>query len=216
MEDLRLNPLLYVITDRLDESLPQRVSAALKGGATALQLRCKGASAREVLAMGRSLGPLCKEAGVAFIVNDRLDLALACGADGVHLGPEDLPVDEARRLAPASFIVGASAGTPAEAMKLEALGASYLGVGAIFDARASKSDASPPRGLEALREVCASVRLPVVAIGGIGRQSAPSCLRVGAAGVAVIREVFSPVSPAGIERAAAAMKACLMPFPERR
>ncbi|MBH23167.1 MAG: thiamine phosphate synthase [Myxococcales bacterium] len=201
---------LYAITDRPGEGLDERVEAALRGGATTIQLRLKGATAREVFAAAREVLPRCRWHGAPLIINDRLDIALAVGADGVHLGPDDLPVVEARRLAPDGFIVGGSAGTVEAAQALERAGADYLGVGAIFDARPSKSNASAPRGLEALAEVCAGVRIPVVAIGGVTRETAPRCVQAGAAGVAVIRAVFGSDDPLRITEAARSLRGALM------
>lgn len=207
MTSLRaLDPRLYVITDRLDDGLPARAEAALSAGATTLQLRLKGCTARQTLAAARALKPLCAAHRATFIVNDRLDLALAAGADGVHLGPDDLPVAQARRLAPEGFLIGASAGSAEVARALVAEGADHLGVGAIFDARASKADASAPRGLEVLRAVRDAVSVPIVAIGGVTQDNAADCLLAGASGVAIIRAIMGAGSPAAVRAATRSLR----------
>jgi len=209
---LRQQLRLYAITDDVPDGLLDRAEAALRGGVTTIQLRLKGVEAREVYALARSLSELCRQHGALCIVNDRLDLALAAGAHGVHLGPGDLPVAAARAIVPASFLIGASAGTVEVALAHQRDGADYLGVGAVFDASASKPNASAPRGLEALASVVGGVGLPVVAIGGVDLARAPSCLAAGACGVAVIRGVFGQGEPVAVERAAAAFLRALSPL----
>lgn len=183
------------VTDGLGDGLVERVLAAIAGGATAVQLRAKQASGRAlfeaaVAVVAATRGRAC------VIVNDRMDVALACGADGVHLGPDDLPLSAARRLRPEGFILGGSAGCAERAAALEAAGADYLGVGAVFDAFGSKPDASAPRGTELLREVAGAVQIPIVAIGGVNEHNAASCVEAGASGIAVIRAIFADADPA--------------------
>lgn len=185
--DLRRAMRLYVIPDRCvgaPLSLEDQARIALAGGATALQLRDKNVDGGELFAEARRILCLCRERGVPLFVNDRLDIALACGADGVHLGQSDLPVAEARRLAPRPFIIGASARTPEDADRAVRDGADYLGVGAIFPT-GSKDDAQVI-GLEGLRAVVRSVSIPVVAIGGISLNNLEKVLSCGGDGVAVI------------------------------
>jgi len=187
------------------------VREALAGGAPTIQLRLKSASARELLEAAQTLMPIVRSAGALFIVNDRLDVALAAGADGVHLGPDDLPVKDVRRVADArsgvadTFIVGYSTDTTDEAARAEAEGADYLGVGAVYET-ANKSDAGDVIGLKGLRRVVKAVSIPVVAIGGITPERAPAVAKTGACGSATIGAVMSAAEPAE------AVRELLLPF----
>ena len=185
--DLKKALRLYVIPDRLigaPLSLEEQTRLALEGGATAIQLRDKSADGGELLETAKRMAKLCREHGALFIVNDRLDVALLSGADGVHLGQSDLPVAEARKLASQRFFIGASAHTRSEAEKAKRDGADYLGVGAVFET--GSKDNSKVIGLEGLRELTAVTGLPVVAIGGISLENLPAVMETGVAGVAVI------------------------------
>lgn len=185
--DLRRVMRLYVIPDRIvgaPLSLEEQARRALAGGATALQLRDKGLDGGELFAEARRILCLCRERGVPLFVNDRLDVALACGADGVHLGQSDLPILEARRIAPRPFVIGASARTPEDAERAVLDGADYLGVGAVFPT-GSKDDAQVI-GLEGVRAVARTVSVPVVAIGGITLENLGEVVGCGVDGVAVI------------------------------
>ncbi|MDQ7859930.1 MAG: thiamine phosphate synthase [Armatimonadota bacterium] len=189
---MRFDLSLYVITDRAigrDRPLEDLVAAAIRGGATMVQLRDKTRPLRDVVATGRRLLAITGPAGVPLIVNDRADVALAIGADGVHVGPDDLPVSDARHLLGPDRIVGASAGTVDEAVRAEADGADYLGVGSVFPT-SSKADAGEAIGPEGLARIRAAVSVPIVAIGGITADNAPEAIRAGAQGVAVIAAVF--------------------------
>jgi len=182
---------VYVLTDsRADrERSPREIAeAAIRGGATAVQLRMKDEPARRIVEAARQIAPLCRAAGVTFIVNDRADVAMIAGADGVHVGQDDLPAGTVRVLAGRDTVIGVSAATAGEAVAAERAGADYLGVGAVF-ATATKADAGPPVGLDRLREIRLAVRLPVVGIGGITADNAAAVIRAGAAGVAVITAV---------------------------
>jgi thiamine-phosphate pyrophosphorylase len=172
----------------------------LRGGAGALQLRLKRAPAGVLLACARAVAPLCRAAGVPFIVNDRLDVALLVGADGVHLGQEDLPLAVARRLAP-GLRVGVSTHDRGQARAAAAAGADYLGFGPVF-ATATKERPDPVMGLDGLRAACAAVAVPVVAIGGLSAATAGAAMAAGAAAVAVIGAV---VGAADVEAAARAV-----------
>jgi thiamine-phosphate pyrophosphorylase len=200
---------LYVITEAWEGRSHLDVArAALAGGAVVIQLRDKEATTRQLMAVGGEILALCRQAGAAFTVNDRLDVALALAADGVHLGPEDLPVADARRIADAvrpGLVIGASAGTAEEALTAERDGADYLGVGSIFGT-ATKPDAGPPVGIERIRGIRAVTRLPIVAIGGITADNVAQVIEAGAAGAAVI----TAVSRAQDMRAAAAAIASLL------
>ena len=182
---------LYAVTDRAwvgRQTLCQQVEAALQGGVTCVQLREKHLDRDAFLAEARQLCALCRRYGVPFIVNDDLDIALACGADGVHVGQDDMPAAEVRRRAGRRLIVGVSAHTPEEARLAEAAGADYLGAGAVFGS-ATKTDASllTPAGLQA---VCAAVHIPVVAIGGVNARNILQLQGSGAAGAAVVSGIF--------------------------
>ena len=190
---LELDLRLYVITDRLlscGRSHREVVACAIAGGATCIQLREKDLSTRELYVIAEDLRRLTREKGVTFIINDRLDVALAVGADGVHLGPDDLPLAAARRLMPPEMILGASAGNLKEALEAQRMGATYLGVGSVF-ATATKADAGEPIGPEGLSYICHRVSIPVVGIGGINASNARSVMEAGAAGVAVISSVVA-------------------------
>lgn len=163
--------------------------AALAGGATAIQLRAKkDEPGRLQVELARELAALCREHGALFIVNDRLDVALAVGADGVHLGQDDLPVAEARRLAGPGFIIGCSVENVEQAQAAATAGADYLGVGPVYPT-ATKADAGPATGLYHLGTVKAATHLPVVGIGGINQENAADVMAAGADGVAVISAV---------------------------
>jgi thiamine-phosphate pyrophosphorylase len=187
VRDLKKALKLYVIPDRVigaPLSLEEQTRLAISGGATAVQLRDKEMGGRELLEIARAMASFCRDRGVLFIVNDRLDVALLSGADGAHLGQSDLPVGEARRLAPRPFIIGASAHTPDEAKEAEADGADYLGVGAVFGT-GSKGDAKII-GLSGLRETAKAASIPLVAIGGVTAENLPEVMRCGVDGVSVI------------------------------
>jgi thiamine-phosphate pyrophosphorylase len=165
------------------------VEEAVSGGCTMVQVREKAASARAFYRLAVEMRKLAKRLHVPLIVNDRLDIALAVGADGVHLGQQDMPVEAARRLF-GGGVVGISAGTAAQAVLAEEGGADYIGAGAVFPT-SSKDDAGTAIGLERLREICAAVKIPVIAIGGIHAENAPAVMRCGASGVAVISAILS-------------------------
>jgi thiamine-phosphate pyrophosphorylase len=204
----KLDLSLYVITDRLlsrGRTHQEVVEKAIEGGATCIQLREKDASitTRELFTLAEKLRVLTRGKGVALIINDRLDIALSVGADGVHLGQDDLPLGVARRLLPPEMILGASAGDPRQAREAQAQGAAYLGAGAVFGT-STKPDAGEAIGPGVLAAVCRSVEIPVVGIGGIDATNARKVIAAGAAGVAVISSV---VGAADI--AAAAQKIAL-------
>jgi len=183
---------LYLILD--PELAPPRPLAelareAIEGGVSVLQLRYKGGKSREFLKLAKRIKEISAECGIPLIINDRLDIALAAGADGVHLGQEDLPPQEARRILGSQVILGVSAASLEEAQEAEGAGASYIGLGSIFPT-SSKPDAGRPIGTEIISEVSRSVRIPVVAIGGIQIDNAEEVIRKGASGVAVISAIL--------------------------
>jgi thiamine-phosphate pyrophosphorylase len=182
----RLAPL-YAIVDPLDTGRdPVALAAALlDGGARLLQLRLKDADTRTLLDVGRAVGALCRRAGALLIVNDRPDVARAIGADGVHLGQEDLPVGVARRLLPPPALVGVSTHDDDELTAALDAAPDYVAVGPVH-ATASKTEALPPRGLAIVRAARARTALPIVAIGGITAENAAAVRRAGADSVAMI------------------------------
>jgi len=172
---------------------------AARGGATMLQLRAKRESAAAVAELARRV--IAAAPGLPVVVNDRLDVAIAAGAAGCHLGQDDFPIDEALRLAPPGFWLGGSGGTPDEARRAAAAGAHYLGIGPVA-ATGSKADAGDAIGVEGFRRVhAAAPDLPAVAIGGVTAELVPPLLAAGAAGVAVIRAVVAAADPVAATRA---------------
>jgi thiamine-phosphate pyrophosphorylase len=184
---------LYVVTDeRLSRGLTHVEIArrAIAGGADVIQLRDKACDCTYLRGCASEIRGIARDAGVPFIVNDRLDVALESGADGVHLGQEDMPLKFARRVAPKNFIIGVSASTLQEALDAERDGADYIGLGPVFPTT-SKDDAREACGLDLLREVKCRVSIPVVAIGGISAGNAADVIAAGADGIAVISAVVS-------------------------
>lgn len=202
---------LYLVVDPAhcagERSFLETTRVALDGGVGLVQLRDKTSGDRELADRAHRLVELCDARDAICIVNDRIDVALAAGAHGVHLGPGDLPLTDAvdirNRLGwdRRDFIIGGSAGTPDRARELEAAGADYLGVGAMYDASPSKPDASDPRGPEALSEVREAVDIPIVGIGGITPDNAADVIAAGADGVAVIRAICAADHPLEATRA---------------
>lgn len=188
-----MNLELYVITDetigggRSHAGIAQQAAC---GGADAIQLRDKTCSPRELLRAARELRAITRKSGTLFIVNDRLDVAMASGADGVHVGQDDMRPGTARQLAPEGFIIGVSVGTVEEALQAVQEGADYLALSPTFST-ASKDDAGPGHGLDRLREIRRAVSIPVIAIGGINRQNAGDVIAAGADGIAVISAVVA-------------------------
>jgi len=175
------------------------VNACIEGGAGIIQLREKNWSVSRVFEVGREVREITRKRGALFIVNDRVDLALALKADGVHVGQEDLPLQAVRKLVGSKLIVGVSAGTPEQALQAERNGADYIGVGPVFHTE-TKKDARPPRGLEILEQVRQAVSLPIFAIGGIKLHNVASVIRAGADGAAVVSAVVGAADIAGAAR----------------
>jgi thiamine-phosphate pyrophosphorylase len=188
---------LYVITDAgLARGRDQVdvIEAAIRGGATMVQLRDKELPTNEQYALGLRLRELTHRTGTTLIVNDRADLALAIGADGVHLGQDDLPPRAARELLGPDAIVGVSAGNPRELGLVDREGADYIGTGP-FAATGSKADAGAAIGAAGIAAVRALTTLPIVAIGGISTANAAEAVRAGANGVSVISAIVSAADP---------------------
>ena len=176
------------------------VRATLRGGAPAIQLRAKTLGAAEMLELARQIREETRAAGALFFLNDRLDVALLAGADGVHLGDDDLPLAAARRLAPPPFLIGSSVDTPDEARTAAGAGADYLGVGPVYRTT-SKAGVGKPIGPGGAGEAAKAVSIPVVGIGGIGPGRAGAVVRAGAAGVATIRAIMAAADPEAATRA---------------
>lgn len=203
---------LYVVTDRelmTTESVEQSVEAAILGGAGIIQLREKNITSRQFYETAKRIKTICVNYDAAFIVNDRIDIALAVGADGVHLGQKDIPIDEARRIMGDKALIGASAATVDEALKAQSLGADYLGVGAMFNTGTKKDTRSVSPQL--LKEICSSVEIPVVAIGGLNKERISVLKGSGAKGAAVVSAV---VAQRDIKKAAEEMKREILKYIE--
>src|ERR1700730_3079819 len=183
---------LVAITDDAEDrraTLADRVAAAVRGGATSVQVRLKGATPREVVELTRSI---MSRVSVPVIVTDRADIALAAGAAGVHVGEADLPVAAIRRFAPADFIIGASLGSDAELAN--AKGADYVGIGPVFGSD-SKSDAGNAIGVDGFERLARMVELPALAVGAITADRALQITVHGAIGVALINAIFRADDP---------------------
>jgi thiamine-phosphate pyrophosphorylase len=188
-----MNVDLYVITDMTiggGRTHAEIARLAVLGGADMIQLRDKGRSCAELTAIGREIVAITRKAGAIFIVNDRLDVAMACGADGVHLGQDDLGVSTARQIAPPGYIIGVSVSTVREAVDAVRDGADYLAISPTFST-ASKGNAGPGLGLDRLREIRRAVGIPLIAIGGINRRNVRDVIAAGADGIAVISAVVA-------------------------
>jgi thiamine-phosphate pyrophosphorylase len=197
---------LYLVTDRRmigGRPLAEVVEAAVRGGVTCVQLREKTCGTREFMEQADILLPVLRRRNVPLIINDRIDVALAVGADGVHLGQKDMPLAYARRIFGSDRIIGVSAESLEDALAAEEGGADYLGVSPIF-ATPTKTDTAPALGMEGLRRIRAAVKLPLVGIGGLNRDNAAEVIRNGADGVAVVSAIMAAADPETAARALAA------------
>jgi thiamine-phosphate pyrophosphorylase len=179
--------------------LPRVVRECLEAGATAIQLRDKTATATELYGMALELLCEVNAFDALLLVNDRFDVALAAGAHGVHLGPEDLPVSDVRRVVPPGFLIGTSTDDPAFGRRAARAGADYLGVGAVFGTRSKPGLEHESIGPERVREVLETSGLPGVGIGGITARNADEILNTGA-GIAVLSTVMNAADPGGVVR----------------
>lgn len=207
---------LHVLTDtRLQDRYGHEELArlAIEGGADTIQFREKRASTRELIETARALNMICRRARVPLIVNDRIDVALAADAAGVHLGQSNFPISLARQILGPDRIIGGSAATIEQATEVMWAGVDYVGFGAVFTT-ASKEDTSAPVGLDRLREVAAALEIPVIAIGGVGLSQVSDVLGTEAHGIAVIRAVSLAQDPR--EAAAALRQAIDAWLPEGR
>ena len=172
---------------------------AIGGGADTIQFRQKDGATREMIRVAELMQALCQRAGVTFIINDRVDVAIASHADGVHLGQDDFPIPLARKLLGEKAIIGGSAGSMEEARKCLSEGADYIGFGPVYPT-ASKGDAGPAAGLDLLKEIVEAIPLPIIAIGGITADNTPSVMQTGVHGIAVISAVCCQDDPAEAAR----------------
>ena len=188
----RKDMLLYAVTDSRwlgGRTLAERVEEALEGGATFVQLREKGMEREALIEEAKKIGGICRRYGVPFVIDDDVDVALASGADGVHVGQDDMDAAEARRLLGEDGIVGVSARTVEQALKAQRDGASYIGSGSVFST-GTKKDAKKLE-MDTLKGICEAVDIPVIAIGGVNRDNITELAGSGVCGVAVVSAIFA-------------------------
>lgn len=188
----RHSMLLYAVTDRAwigEKTLPQQVEAALRGGVTCVQLREKDLDEAAFLEEARQIRELCRRYGVPFVVNDNVNVAVACGADGVHVGQKDMAAGEVRRCIGDNMLLGVSVHTVAEAAEAVQNGADYLGLGAVFPT-STKTDVAQ-MSMETLRDIRDAVDIPIVAIGGIKQNNIMQLAGSGVDGAAIVSAIFA-------------------------
>lgn len=194
---MKLIGRLHVITDTVLQSWFSHTDLArlaIAGGADTIQFRQKDGSTRVMIEIARQMKKLCENKGVTFIVNDRLDIAIATEADGVHLGQDDFPLPLARSLLGDDKIIGGSAVNLEEANKCLAEGANYVGFGPVYPTD-SKADAGPVSGINLLKQAVETIPFPIIAIGGINADNTPELMEAGAHGIAVISAVCCQEDP---------------------
>ena len=190
---------LHVLTDTQLQSRFSHIELteqAIAGGADTIQFRHKQGPTREMIQIATEMKRLCNEKSVIFIVNDRIDIAIASEADGVHLGQDDFPIPLARKLLGDNRIIGGSAATMEDAKKCLSDGADYVGFGPVYPT-GSKDDAGPVSGIDTLRKIVETIPLPIIAIGGIDKGNTPEVMKAGAHGIAVISAVCCKENPEG-------------------
>jgi thiamine-phosphate pyrophosphorylase len=193
---------LYLVTDRglaRGRTTLEIVSAAVQGGATVVQLREKDCSTRDFIKQALSIKEFLKDRGVPLIINDRVDVAQAVEADGVHLGQTDMTLEIAKKILSDLMIIGISAESLEDAIEAEKGGADYLGVSPIY-ATPTKTDTAAPLGLEGLQEIRKAVKLPLIGIGGLNKDNATEVIRNGADGVAVVSAIVAADDPEAAAR----------------
>ena len=198
---------LYLVTDRplsLGRDLVWIVTEAVRGGVTMVQLREKDIDTRDFIALGQRLLEVLRPAGVPLLINDRVDVALAVGADGVHIGQSDMPYDMARALLGPDRIIGLSAENMAQVEETNLLDVDYVAVSPVYST-ATKTDTAPPFGLDGLRRAAVLSRHPAVAIGGMNVATAADAYAAGAAGIAVVSAICSAPDPCAAAAALAAL-----------
>lgn len=203
---------LYLVADvefAAGRDLAYLAEEAVRGGVTIVQLRAKGSGTREFLGLATRMAAALKGRSVPLIINDRVDIALACGADGVHLGQDDMPIGKARELLGSTRIIGVSANTLKEAREAERFGADYIGLGPVY-ATASKVTDLPVLGPEGIRRMRQKLDIPIIAIGGIDAGNAADVRNAGAAGIAVVSAILGAPDA---YMAAAALRARISSIP---
>ncbi|MCI7474114.1 MAG: thiamine phosphate synthase [Clostridiales bacterium] len=204
-DEIRQGMTLYAVTDRSwlgDRTLAQVVEEVLKGGATFLQLREKELDQAAILSEAKEIQAIAGRYHVPFVINDSVDIALACDADGVHVGQADLMGRDVRALIGPDKILGITANTVELAVAAERAGADYIGAGAVFGTTTKQN--AKNLSLDTLKAICQAVSIPVVAIGGINAHNLPNLVGTGAAGAAVVSALFAQKDP---EEAARRMRA---------
>jgi thiamine-phosphate pyrophosphorylase len=193
---------VYLVTDRQlsrNRTTREIVAAAIKGGVSCVQLREKNCSTREFIEEALAIRELLSIHGIPLIINDRVDVALAVNADGVHLGQTDMPHNMARQLVPKDMIIGISAESLSDTIAAQQDGADYIGVSPIYTTP-TKRDTAPPLGLDGLQKIRAAVDTPLVGIGGLNADNAKEVIRNGADGVAVVSAIVAAENPSAATR----------------
>jgi len=184
---------LYLITDRSflnGRSIASCISEAIEGGVTLIQVREKNISTREFFKVAKEVKEVTNKYNVPLIINDRIDIALAIDADGVHLGQSDMPIEMARKILGKDKIIGISAGSLSEALEAEKNGADYLGIGTVFFT-GTKKDIEEPIGLDGLKEIVNNIKIPSVAIGGINKNNCEEVMSSGVNGISLISAILA-------------------------
>ncbi|MCD7891684.1 MAG: thiamine phosphate synthase [Ruminococcus sp.] len=192
MKSNKENMLLYAVTDRRwlrDKTLASQVEKSIKGGVTCIQLREKELDDEGFLNEALEIKKICNKYNVPFIINDNVEVALKCGANGIHVGQSDMNAGSLRRLVGEEMIIGVSAGTVDEALEAAANGADYIGTGSVF-VTSTKDDADHVT-YDTLKEICSAVEIPVVAIGGITMENIQELQGSGVDGIAVVSALFA-------------------------
>lgn len=187
---------LYFITDSTGYSEAEflkRCESALRGGVTLVQIREKDKSTREYIALAEKLHALCRKYRIPLIIDDRIDVAMAVGSEGVHLGQSDMPISTARKILGEDIIIGATAKTVAQAFKAYEQGADYLGVGAIYPTTTKVKTVLTPR--ETLTDICNAVPIPVNAIGGLNKDNIEALRGIPIAGICVVSAIMKSKNP---------------------
>lgn len=193
----KINWKLHLIADKEtagEKDILKIIKQAVKGGVTVVQLRAKTLSTREFFELGKKVFDCLKSKGIPFIINDRIDIALALNADGVHLGQQDMPLNIARKILGKEKIIGISVNTVKEAIEAEKGGADYLGVGPAFPT-ITKPDIRTPLGIDGLKKIRQQIKIPIVAIGGIDKSNAKGVFKTGVDGIAVVSAIVLSNNP---------------------
>ncbi len=196
---------LYLVTDRIlsrGRSTLEIIKAAVRSGVTVVQLREKNASTKNFVEEGLRIKNFLKNRGIPLIIDDRIDVALAIEADGVHLGQDDMPLELARKILPDEFIIGVSVWSAEEAVKAEKGGADYLGLSPVYSTP-TKTDTGLPLGLDGIRKIREEVSIPLVGIGGLNYKNSAEVIKAGITGIAVVSAIVAADDP---EKAAASLK----------